>query len=292
MPSSSRPRVSGPAESDSSDSRKAPAVALPRPRRRQRVLARRSPRSKRLLLWLPAVGVLLALGVWQVLWLRQVFPSYMLPSPASVADKWWLLYRNGTLLHHAGVTLREALLGFAVAFVVGVGLGYPLARFHTFDVIFGPYVAVSQAMPVIAFAPLLVVWFGLGLLPKVIICALIVFFPILVNTVVGLRSIDPSLIEASWSMGASDWQTLRYVEVPLMLRPLLGGIKMGLTLSMTGAVVGEFVSSSAGLGYLMMLGRTAYDIPMVYVAALTMATIATIGYVVISLLERLVDALV
>ncbi|MEI2616678.1 MAG: ABC transporter permease [Thermomicrobiales bacterium] len=241
---------------------------------------------------MPAVGVLLALGIWQVLWLRQVFPSYMLPSPASVADKWWLLYRNGTLLHHAGVTLREALLGFAVAFVVGVGLGYPLARFHTFDVIFGPYVAVSQAMPVIAFAPLLVVWFGLGLLPKVIICALIVFFPILVNTVVGLRSIDPSLIEASWSMGASDWQTLRYVEVPLMLRPLLGGIKMGLTLSMTGAVVGEFVSSSAGLGYLMMLGRTAYDIPMVYVAALTMATIATIGYVVISLLERLVDALV
>ena len=93
-------------------------------------------------------------------------------------------------------------------------------------------------------------------------------------------------------MGASDWQTLRYVEVPLLLRPLLGGIKMGLTLSMTGAVVGEFVSSSAGLGYLMMLGRTAYDIPMVYVAALTMATIATIGYVVISLLERLVDALV
>lgn len=218
--------------------------------------------------------------------MRQVVPAYMLPSPASVGEKWWILYRNGTLWHHTSVTLKEALLGFGVAFVVGVGLGYPLARFATFDALVGPYVAVSQAMPVIAFAPLLVVWFGLGLLPKVIICALIVFFPILINTVVGLRSIDPTLIEAAWSMGANNWQTLGYVEIPLMLRPLLGGIKMGLTLSMTGAMVAEFVSSSAGLGYMMMLGRTAYDIPMVFVAALMMALVATIGFVGVSVLER------
>jgi NitT/TauT family transport system permease protein len=210
----------------------------------------------------------------------------MLPSPVAVGHKWWLLYRNGSLWHHTSTTLQEALLGFGVAFVVGVGLGYPLARFNTFDALVGPYVAVSQAMPVIAFAPLLVVWFGLGLLPKVIICALIVFFPIIVNTIVGLRSIDPTLIEASWSMGANDWQTLWYVEIPLMLRPLLGGIKMGLTLSMTGAMVAEFVASSAGLGYMMTLGRTAYDIPMVFVAALMMALVATLGYVGISLLER------
>ncbi|MCO5177972.1 MAG: ABC transporter permease [Thermomicrobiales bacterium] len=236
---------------------------------------------------MPLVGVLLALGFWQLLWMRHTIPAYMLPSPASVGEKWWLLYRNGVLWHHTSVTLKEALLGFAVAFVVGVGLGYPLARFDTFDALFGPYVAVSQAMPVIAFAPLLVVWFGLGLLPKVIICALIVFFPILINTVVGLRSIDPTLIEATWSLGGNGWQTLLYVEIPLMLRPLLGGIKMGLTLSMTGAMVGEFVSSSAGLGYMMTLGRTAYDIPMVYVAALMMSLVATLGYLGVSLLERL-----
>lgn len=229
------------------------------------------------------IGVL----VWQALWQSRVVPAYMLPSPREVAAEWWRLWQSGVLWHHLWRTLEEALLGFGLAFVVGVGLGGLLARSLVASRLLGPYIAASQAMPVVAFAPLLVVWFGLGLLPKVLIGALIVFFPILVNTAVGLRSIDRALIEASWTMGASGWQTLRYVEIPLSLRALLGGIKMGLTLAMTGAVVGEFVAADAGLGYLMNFGRTAYDAPMVYAAAVTMAGVAILGYAAVSVLESI-----
>ncbi|HEY7036440.1 MAG TPA: ABC transporter permease [Thermomicrobiales bacterium] len=233
--------------------------------------------------------VALALGIlgWHLLWRSNAVPAYMLPAPSAVGREWLRLWHNGIIWRDLRATLREALLGFGLAFLVGVGLGFVLARSRALGGVIAPYVAASQAMPVVAFAPLLVVWFGLGLLPKVIVCALIVFFPILVNTEAGLRGVDRDLIEASWTMGGSSWQTLRHVEIPLALRPFLGGVKMGLTLAMTGAVVGEFVAASEGLGYLMNYGRTAYNAPMVFAASLTMAAVAILGYAAISLLERL-----
>ena len=112
------------------------------------------------------------------------------------------------------------------------------------------------------------------------------FFPILVNTTVGLRSIDREMIDAARSLGAGAWQSLWYVEVPLALRPLLGGVRMGLTLAMTGAIVGEFVASDAGLGFLMILSRTNFDASMVFAASLTMAAISTLLYKSVGWLER------
>jgi NitT/TauT family transport system permease protein len=232
-------------------------------------------------------GVVAGGVAWQAVAAAGLVPAYVLPAPGAVLTKWLALYSNGLLWHHASTTLLEGLLGFALAFVVGVGLGYPLARSRVVAGILAPYVAASQAIPVVALAPLLVLWFGLGLLPKVLICALIVFFPILVNTAVGLRTIDRSLIEAAHSMGASAVQTLWYVEIPLALRTLLGGVKMGLTLAMTGAVVGEFVAANAGLGYLMTLARSNYDSPMLYAALLTLAGTAVLGYALITALESL-----
>jgi NitT/TauT family transport system permease protein len=232
-------------------------------------------------------GVVAGGLAWQAVAAAGVVPAYVLPAPGAVAAKWLALYQNGLLWHHTSTTLLEGLLGFALAFVVGVGLGYPLARSRVVAGVLAPYVAASQAVPVVALAPLLVLWFGLGLLPKVLICALIVFFPILVNTAVGLRTIDRSLIEAAHSMGANALQTLWYVEIPLALRTLLGGVKMGLTLAMTGAVVGEFVASSAGLGYLMTLARSNYDSPMLYAALLTLAGTAVLGYAAVTALEYL-----
>jgi NitT/TauT family transport system permease protein len=237
------------------------------------------------LLWLIALagGVL----TWHLLRRGNVVPDYMLPSPSAVWHEWWRLWGNGVMQRDLKTTLAEALSGFAVAFAVGVGLGMALARTRMLSGLVSPFVAASQAMPIIAFAPLLVVWFGFGLLPKTIICALIVFFPILVNTESGLRSVDRDLIEASWTMGAGPWQTLWYIEIPLALRPLLAGVRMGLTLAITGAVVGEFVAASAGLGYLMNYGRTLYNAPMVFAASITMALVAMAGYALVSALERL-----
>jgi NitT/TauT family transport system permease protein len=239
---------------------------------------------------LPAVPSLLVLC--GVLWLWQwatehaLAPAYVLPPPVKVVAALGQLVQNGALLHHASATLSEALLGFAIAFVGGATIGYALARSEALNRLAAPLVATSQAMPMIALAPLLVMWFGLGLGSKVIICGLIVFFPILVNTVVGLRSIDREMTDAARTLGAGTLQTLWYVEIPLALRPLLGGVRMGLTLAMTGAIVGEFVASDAGLGFLMVLSRTNFDASMVFAAALTTAAISTLLYKSIGLLER------
>ncbi len=232
------------------------------------------------------VALVTAILIWQFAAERALAPAYVLPAPARVLGAWSQLLMNGSLLKHVSTTLREALAGFAIAFVVGAALGYALARSETLSRIFSPFIATTQAMPMIALAPLLVMWFGLGLSSKVIICALIVFFPILVNTTVGLRSIDREMIDAARSLGAGAWQSLWYVEVPLALRPLLGGVRMGLTLAMTGAIVGEFVASDAGLGFLMILSRTNFDASMVFAASLTMAAISTLLYKSVGWLER------
>ncbi len=232
------------------------------------------------------VAILIGLVGWQAVAQSGVVAAYLLPAPASVGGRWLALASNGVLWHHTRATLTEALLGFGVALILGSTLGYAIVRMPVLDHGLAPYVATSQAMPMVALAPLLVIWFGLGLLSKVVICALVVFFPVLVNTVAGLRSIDRTLLEAAASEGATAWQRLWAIELPLGLRTLLAGVKIGLTLAMTGAVVGEFVAADAGLGYLMNLARTDYDAPMVFAAALTMAGVALAGYVLVTLLEH------
>jgi NitT/TauT family transport system permease protein len=232
------------------------------------------------------LAIAAALAVWQAAAERAVLPAYVLPLPSKVLAAWLQLLQNGALLRHVSTTLSEAMAGFVVALVIGSAIAYPLARSEPLSRLASPFIATTQAMPMIALAPLLVMWFGLGLSSKVIICALIVFFPILVSTMVGLRSIDRELLEAARSLGASAWQTLWLVEVPLALRPVLGGIRLGLTLAMTGAIVGEFVASDSGLGFLMVLSRTNFDAAMVFAAALTMAAISTLLYKFVGWLDQ------
>lgn len=237
-------------------------------------------------LW-PALGVIVLVGVvWQWLSHSGLVAPYLLPTPHKVFNSWLHLANNGTLWKHVGATIQEAVLGFALAFVVSVGLGYYVSRSELLAWLLAPLIAGTQAMPMIALAPVLVMWFGLGLSSKVIICALIVFFPILVNTVVGLRTVDPDMLDAARNQGANGWQTFYHVEVPLSLRTILGGVRMGLTLSLTGAVVGEFVASDSGLGFLMMLSRTSYDSSMLFAGALTMAGLAILCYLFIASLEH------
>jgi NitT/TauT family transport system permease protein len=231
------------------------------------------------------VALVIAVVVWQIATAQALAPAFVLPAPGKVYAAWTQLLLNGSLVRHVSATLEEASLGFFIAFVIGCGLGYPLARSETLSRMFSPFIATTQAMPMIALAPLLVMWFGLGLSSKVIICALIVFFPILVNTTVGLRSIDRELLDAARSLGAGTWQTVWFVEMPLALRPLLGGVRMGVTLAMTGAIVGEFVASDSGLGFLMILSRTNFDASMVFAASLTLAAISALLYKIVGWLE-------
>jgi NitT/TauT family transport system permease protein len=165
-------------------------------------------------------------------------------------------------------------------------LGYAIAKSRLFEQLVSPYLVATQAIPVVAIAPLLVIWFGPGIFSKVLICALIVFFPVLVNTVVGVRAVPRPFHDLMQSLHATRLQTLRMLELPASLPVLLGGLRIGATLSVIGAVVGELVGSDRGLGFLVNVGRGQYDTALVFVAVFTLIALALALYGLVSFLER------
>lgn len=212
-------------------------------------------------------------------------PAFILPPPALVGARFWKLLEDGSLLRHVGVTLSEVLGGLALGASAATALGYWLAKSRLIERLISPFIVASQSVPVVAIAPLLIIWFGPGLLSKLLICALIVFFPVLVNTVVGLRSVPEELAELMRSLQATRWQTARLLEVPAALPVFLGGLRIGATLSVIGAVVGEFVGSDRGLGFLINVGRGQYDTALVFAAVFTLVGMAISLYGLVVFLE-------
>ena len=229
--------------------------------------------------------LVVAIALWDLLVRWQHYPAFFLPSPARVAARFVQAVRENTLQPHILVTLREVLLGLALGLSVALGLGYLLAKSRLAERVLSPYLVASQAIPVVALAPLLVIWFGAGILSKVLVCALTLFFPVLINTIVGIRSVDRDLAELMRSLRATRWQTFRYLEVPAALPVFFGGLKVGVTLSVIGAVVGEFVGSDRGLGFLVSLARGLFDTPLLFVALITLMVIALALYGLVAGLE-------
>lgn len=215
------------------------------------------------------------------------YPHFILPAPGDVFRRLSALIAGGTLWRHAGVTVGEVIAGLALGTAVATVLGYLLSHSPLAERLLAPYIVASQAVPVVAVAPLLVIWFGTGLLSKVLISALIVFFPVLVNTIVGVRSVDPDLQDLMRSLKANRWQMLWILEIPSALRILMGGLRIGATLAVIGAVVGEFVASNQGLGYLIKQGQQLYDTPLVFVGIGALVVLAQTLYGVVVLAERL-----
>ena len=209
--------------------------------------------------WFLPISLVVGLAAWQALAWSGWLPAFILPGPWQVGMRFWQALLDGAILRHTLATLEEVLLGLLVGTFLATCLGYLIARSPTLERLLSPYLVASQAVPVVAIAPLLVIWFGPGLFSKVLICALIVFFPVLVNTVVGLRAVPQNLRDLMRSLRATRWQTLRYLEIPAALPVFLGGLRIGATLSVIGAVVGEFVGSDRGLGFLINVARGQYD---------------------------------
>jgi len=249
----------------------------------KRTLARVPERYRAYLLAPPALLVFLCL--WQLLVTLGSYPTFVLPAPMVVFRKFVLAASDGTLLHHAWATLREVLIGLALGLSVATCLGYVFAKSKPIERLVSPYIVASQSIPIVALAPLLVIWFGFGTLSKVIVCALTVFFPVLINTIVGLRSVDENLIDLMRSYGATRRQMFTMLEIPAALPVLLGALKIGVTLSVIGAVVGEFVAADEGLGFLVNLSRGLFDTPMMFVALFALVIIALSLYGCIVLLE-------
>jgi NitT/TauT family transport system permease protein len=237
--------------------------------------------------WL-ALPLSLAAGLlaWEAVVRLNHFPAFILPLPGAVWQRFLVVLTDGRLLWHSGITLGEMLAGLALGTVTASTLGYLIAKSPGLERALTPYVVASQAVPIVAVAPLLVIWFGVGLSSKVLICALIVFFPILINTVLGLRSAEPELRDLMRSLRATRWQTLAKLDVPAALPTWLAGLKVGATLAVIGAVVGEFVGADRGLGFLISFGRGQYDTALVFVAVAALVVIALGLYGTVSLLER------
>ena len=190
------------------------------------------------------------------------------------------------MLTNALVTLYEVLIGLILGSVVAMGLGYLLAKSRLMEKLLSPYLVASQAIPVVAIAPLLVIWFGPGIFSKILICSLTVFFPVLVNTMIGFRAVPENLRDLMRSLRATRWQKLRLLEIPAALPVLFGGLRIGATLSVIGAVVGEFVGSDRGLGFLINVGRGQFDTALVFVAVFTLILMALLLYGAAMLAEK------
>lgn len=224
--------------------------------------------------------------LWKaVAWLGH-YPSFILPQPEEVARRFWIVLTNGSLLFHARVTLLEIAAGLSLGLSFAFILGYFLAKIPFLESYLTPLVVISQSMPVVALAPLLVIWFGFGLASKIAVCALTVFFPLLVGTIVSIRSVERELYDLMRILNANHWQVFWLLELPAALPYLMGSLKVSVTLSVIGAVVGEFVAADRGLGFLVNLARGLFDTPLLFVALSSLALIALSLYLAVTFLEK------
>jgi len=241
------------------------------------------PRLPQVLL-LP-VTIVTALLLWHLVTSIWALPAFILPKPSQVWLRFVAALIDGSLVRHSLITLYEVLVGLGLGVLSATALGYLLAKSVPLERLLSPYIVASQSVPIVAIAPLLVIWFGPGLFSKVLISALIVFFPVLVNTIVGIRSVSEDLQDLMRSLQAARWQTIRFLEIPASLPVFLGGLRVGATLSVIGAVVGEFVGADQGLGFLINVGRGQYDTALVFVAVFSLVFMALILYGIVLFAE-------
>lgn len=234
----------------------------------------------------PLVVVIIGLLLWEFFVRWRDYPTFILPSPTLIWTKFIAVVGDGTLARHTTVTLIEIAIGLVIGLTMALATGYLLGKNQTAERILSPYIVASQSVPIVAIAPLLIIWFGSGLTSKILVVALITFFPTLVSTIVGVRSVDSDLADLMRSLKASRWQTFRLLELPSALPILFGGLKLSVILAVVGAVVGEFVGSDIGLGFLINLSRGVLDTSLMFVAIFALVVIAQFLYIAVSLIEH------
>ena len=229
---------------------------------------------------------LLVLIVWESIVRLFDIPSFLLPGPVAIVQAFW--GSRGMLLSQSVPTAGEALIGFLGAAAAGTVSGLLINRSSLAERSLYPWLVASQTLPVIAIAPVLVTWFGYGPLPKVLVVILFCFFPITVSTVDGLRATDPDLIRLMRSFGADRWRTFSMVEVPGALPFLFGGVRLAVTYSVVGAIIGEWVSPSKGLGFQMIQDKNQFEIPRLFAEIALLSLMGITLFLLVALAQRLI----
>ncbi len=251
----------------------------------QRHLFRTESRARISSVVYPTLLVIAILLLWEALARAFDIPRFLLPPPSLVTLS--LINHAGLLLANCGITTLEIALGFGLSVVVGVPLALAIFLWPPFSRAIFPLLVSSQAMPKVAIAPLLLVWFGFGLLPKVLVAFLIAFFPVVINTAVGLGSIEPEKIYLARSMGLGGTATFFKIRLPNALPAIFGGLKISVTLAVVGAVVGEFVGGDAGLGYLLMVANGNMDTALLFADLTLLTALGVAFFMLVELAERL-----
>lgn len=233
----------------------------------------------------PAIGLAAFIGLWQAVVVAFGIAAWKLPAPWAIGEE--LVASRALYLRHTWATLSEALIGFGVALFMGVALATLMAFSRAFQRAAYPLIVASQTIPIIVISPLLLIWVGYGLAPKVIIVVLITFFPIVVNVMDGLRSVDPDMVKMMRTLGAGRWRLFTKVQVPSALPFFFSGTKVAVTFSVIGAVIGEWVGASAGLGYLTRMSVPLFLTARSFGAVVILALMGILLFLAVALLERL-----
>ena len=234
-----------------------------------------------------SISFLLLIVGWQLLVWWGSYPPFILPGPGDVWRQFLVVLGDGRLLRHSLVTISEIIPGLLLGFLIALPLGYLLAKSPLADRLLSPYLIASQAIPIIAIAPLLTIWITSGYWARVWVAVLVVFFPILVNSIAGMRSVPTELYELMHSLQATRGQIFRKLEIPAAMPVLMAGLKVGATLAVIGTLVGEFVQpKSAGLGFLLVTARYQFKTDLVFVVLFTLVVIALSLYALIAVLEK------
>jgi len=233
----------------------------------------------------PFLLILLLLVLWDLTIRLFKIPAYLIPPPWEVVKQ--LVAEWPRLFSEAWKTTLATLGGFGLTIVIGIPIAMVIAYSRLVESYVYPLLVFSQSIPKVAIAPLFVVWFGFGILPKVISAFLLGFFPVVVSTVMGFKSVEPDMLDLARSMGASRLQTFFKISLPQALPAIFSGLKVSVTLAVVGAVVGEFVGSNSGIGYVLQVANGNFDLPLMFAALVVLSSIGVILFVAVDLVERL-----
>lgn len=234
------------------------------------------------------IALVVFLLAWQAVVVLNDYPSFILPTPGQVARTWIENWNNGILARHLGITLFEIGFGFILSFVFASVVGYILAKSPLLEKIISPYLVASQAVPIVALGPLIIIWLKTGIFQNALIAAMITFFPMLVNTIVGIRGVREEYHELMCSYAANWWQVLTKLEIPAALPVIFAGVRVGVTLSVIGVIVVELLWADRGLGFLLNFARGAFDTPLMFATIATLSGMALTLYVAVVMIERTV----
>lgn len=227
-----------------------------------------------------------ALLVWEGLVRWRSIPEWILPGPSRIMGT--LLDTAPLMMAHASITLGESLLGFALAIVLALLVSYTMNELPLVKRALYPFIITSQTVPIISVAPLFVIWFGYGLMPKVIVVTLVCFFPITISLLNGMAGVDRDYRLLFRSMQASRWNTFRLVTFPLTLPALFSGLKISAAYSVMGAVIGEWLGAKEGLGYYMTLAQHSFQVDRLFAAIVVISLFSWLLFALVSLIEKMV----